>query len=169
MIYEVLFFVSWIYLCIIMYTWYLKIPYINKKMEKTLKTGAWILYMIRFHKLIHPILYILHRIYFFFTTQPIPLASESKGIVQKRLAYQALGRLFRGQSPYHTMILNQKFTSKSGPCAKNSQHPIWFFIFGDNCLWILQLLNYEVVCYSHEKSHWFFHVKFWRSKARSIF
>ena len=72
--------------------------------------------------IIHPIFYMIHRI--FFTTQPIPLASESKGIVQKRLAYQALGRLFRGQSPYHTMILNQKFPSKSGPCAKNSQHPI---------------------------------------------
>ena len=40
--------------------------------------------VIRLHKLIHPILYILHRIYFFFTTQPIPLASESKGIVQKK-------------------------------------------------------------------------------------
>ena len=121
---------------------------------------------IRLYKLIHPILYILHRIYFFFTTQPIPLASESKGIVQKRLAYQALGRLFRGQNPYYLLHndLEPKISFKIWTLcqqltASNLIFHIWF---------ILQLLNYEVVCYSHEKSHWFFHVKFWRSKARPI-
>ena len=79
----------------------------------------------RLHKIIHPhILYTLHGIYFFFSVQLISLASESKGIVQKKACLSSTWQTFQRSEPLQhtdlepkvsikTLIMYQKFTSWS--------------------------------------------------------